>query len=534
MVARSESAETWLINLPASPRQSRIGFLIAIALIAGLGATAPFADVPLPRIDAFIPTVEVAVIITDFITAVLLFSLARIYHSRAVLALASGYLFTALIVIPHVLTFPGAFAPAGLLGPSLQSTGWLYTFWHLGFPLGMLIYACLKDEELTDPITVASNPFGVRWSLVITIISVCGLTWLAINADPFLPPVFLDATHLAPFSRFTLTFEALICVVALALVWRKRCSVLDQWLMIVALAFLSELVINGLLISARFTLGWYVSRIFSIFTSTIVLVALLSETTRLYGRLARSNAMLLREQNNRLMNLEALAASIAHEVRQPLTSIVMGGSALLRFLADTPSKLEKARLTAERIIAAGHRASEILDDIRKLFGTTDRAQDPVDVNGLTLSVLRAIDGDLKKHNIATRVELKAELPQIIGHHGQLREVLVNLIQNAIDAMDMVDDDRRVLRVKTGYDGDDAISIEIEDTGPGIDPKKSNKVFDAFFTTKPHGMGLGLAICRMIIERHGGQLVVSSADPHGAVFRIILPQMKLALDRELAA
>jgi signal transduction histidine kinase len=244
--------------------------------------------------------------------------------------------------------------------------------------------------------------------------------------------------------------------------------------------------------------------------------------------------MLLREQNNRLMNLEALAASIAHEVRQPLTSIVMGGSALLRFFADTPPKLEKARLTAERIIAAGHRASEILDDIRKLFGTTDRAQDPVDVNGLTLSVLRAFDGDLKKHNIATHVELKAELPQIIGHHGQLREVLVNLIQNAIDAMDMVDDDRRVLRVKTGYDGDDAISIEIEDTGPGIDPKKSNKVFDAFFTTKPHGMGLGLAICRMIIERHGGQLVVSSADPHGAVFRIILPQMKLALDRELAA
>jgi hypothetical protein len=148
MVTRSESAETWLINLPASPRQSRIGFLVAIVLIAGLGATAPFADMPLPRIDAFIPTVEVAVIITDLITAVLLFSLVRIYHSRAVLALACGYLFTALIVIPHVLTFPGAFAPAGLLGRSLQSTGWLYTFWHLGFPLGMLIYACLKQEEL--------------------------------------------------------------------------------------------------------------------------------------------------------------------------------------------------------------------------------------------------------------------------------------------------------------------------------------------------------------------------------------------------
>ena len=101
-------------------------------------------------------------------------------------------------------------------------------------------------------------------------------------------------------------------------------------------------------------------------------------------------------------------------------------------------------------------------------------------------------------------------------------------------MDMVDDDRRILRVKTEYDGNKAISVEIEDTGPGIDPKKSHSIFDAFFTTKPHGMGLGLAICRMIIERHGGQLVASSADPHGAVFRITIPQIRRGGDRELAA
>lgn len=534
MGTRSASAETWLVNLPATPRQSRIGFLVAIALVSGLGVTAPFADVPLPRIDAFIPAAEVAVIITDFITASLLFSLARIYHSRAVLALASGYLFTALIVIPHVLTFPGAFAPTGLLRPGLQSTGWLYTFWHLAFPTSMLVYAYLKDEKLIEPSTQASNLFAARWSVATVIILVFGLTWLATAGDRFLPRVFLDATHLSPFAHYVLTLEALICVVAFALVWRKQRSVLDQWLMIVSLAFFSELVINGLLISARFTLGWYVSRIFSIVTSTIVLVVLLSETTSLYGQLARSNAMLLREKKNRLMNLEVLAASIAHEVRQPLASIVISGSALQRFISDTPPKLEKAHSAAERIIAAGHRASQILDDIRKLFGTDERAQDPVDVNALTLTVLRAFDNDLKKHNIATRVELKAELSQIVGHSGQLQEVLVNLIQNAIDAMDMVNDDRRVLRVKTEYDGDDAISIEIEDSGPGIDPKKSNKVFDAFFTTKPHGMGLGLAICRMIIERHGGHLVVSSAYPQGAVFRIILPQMKRVSDRELAA
>jgi len=212
----------------------------------------------------------------------------------------------------------------------------------------------------------------------------------------------------------------------------------------------------------------------------------------------------------------------------------MGGSAILRSLGDTPPKLEKARLTAERMIAAGHRASQILDDIRKLFGTSESAQDPVDVNDLVLRVLRAFDSDLKTHNIATRVELKTDLPQVLGHSGQLQEVLVNLIQNAIDAMDMVDEDNRLLGVKTEYNRDDEeISIEIQDTGPGIDPKKLDKLFDAFFTTKPREMGLGLAICRMIIERHEGKLAVSSVIPNGAAFRITLPRRKVRLDRKRA-
>jgi signal transduction histidine kinase len=147
------------------------------------------------------------------------------------------------------------------------------------------------------------------------------------------------------------------------------------------------------------------------------------------------------------------------------------------------------------------------------------------MNDLALEALRALDGELKNHHIVTRVHLKPELPPIMGHSGQLQQVIVNLIQNAIDAMDSVDSGRRVLQVTT-EDRGDAISMTIEDTGPGIDPKKTDDVFGAFFTTKPHGMGLGLAICRMIVERHDGELSVSAADPHGAVFRIKLPQMKL--------
>jgi signal transduction histidine kinase len=534
MAARpqSDGTDTWLVNLPPTRRQTRIALFVGVALLVGLGVTAPFADAPLSRIDAFIPATEIAVIITDFITAALLFSQYRIYHSRALLALASGYLFTALIIIPHVLTFPGAFFPTGLLGAGLQSTAWLYVFWHVGFPIALLIYACLRDEKPTEPSTEAPTAFAVRWSVVIVVSLVFGLTWLVTAGEGFLPRVFLDATHIAPLSHYLIAFEVLICVVALALLWRKKLSVLNQWLMVVALAFVSELIINGLLISARFTLGWYVSRLFSIVTSTIVLVVLLEETTRLYGRLARSNAMLVREQNNRLMTLEALASSISHEVRQPLTAIVGGGGALLRYLGGTPPKLDKARSAAQGIIAAGHRASQILDDIRNLFGTAERAaQSPIDMNDLAVKALHALDSELRSHKVTTQIQLASQLPPIMGHCGQLQEVLVNLIQNAIDAMASSDDGRRILQVRTEHN-DDAISVDIVDTGPGIDSKKSDNIFDAFFTTKPNGMGLGLAICRIIVERHEGRLVVSSASPHGAVFRIMLPQMKSANPAEL--
>ena len=257
--------------------------------------------------------------------------------------------------------------------------------------------------------------------------------------------------------------------------------------------------------------------------SAYVLAALFAERRESEARLTSSNMMLERERSNKLMNLEAMAASISHEVKQPLTGITLNASALLRYLGDTPPKLEKARSAAEKVIAGGHRIGEILEDIRTLFGTTERAPGPVNMNHLALGALRALDGELKNHNVVTRTHLKPELPPIMGHSGQLQQVIVNLIQNAIDAMDSVDSDRRVLQLRTEHNGGDAISITVEDTGPGIDPKKSDDMFGAFFTTKSHGMGLGLAICRMIVERHDGELSVTSANPHGAILRVKLPQ-----------
>ena len=517
-----DESDSWLLNLPPTSKQRGAALIVAAALLMVFAVLAPFAGASLPEVDSFIPSIAATISVTDFITSVLLFAHFSIYPSRALLALASGYFFVALIVIANALVYPGAFSPTGLFGAGLGTGGWLYCFWHTGFAAALLSYSWLKGKEQTKLAHRASARFSIGGAVVIVFGLACGLTWLAIEGESFLPPLFVDRTHIAPAARYLLIFMLLFGSITLAALWARRRSVLDQWLAVVALSLICEMAFT-FVGGGRFSLGAYANRVFSLVTATILLVALLAETTKLYGRLARSNAKLRREQNNRLMTLEAVASSIAHEMRQPLTGIVTGGGALLRHVGGSPPKLDKARSVAEAIVASGHRASQILEDIRNLFGTNKRPEIPIDMNDLAVQALHALESELKSHNVNARIHLASQLPPVMGYAGQLREVIVNLIQNAIDAMDTVEKDHRVLQVRTEQNGD-AISLEIEDTGPGVDLDSDN-IFDAFFTTKSHGMGLGLAICRMIVERHEGRLGVSSANPHGAIFRIMLPQMK---------
>lgn len=238
--------------------------------------------------------------------------------------------------------------------------------------------------------------------------------------------------------------------------------------------------------------------------------------------LDRSIGELQRERNNKLMNLEAMVASISHEVRQPLASIASNGGAALRFLKHEPPNLDEARSALNSMVQGSHRASKVFDNIRALFGKADQGHEPIKVNKLALGVLHTLRDDLKDRGITTRTALRSELPPIAGHEGQLQEVLINLVRNAIEAMDSVEQDRRVLQVRAEQHGESAVALYVEDSGTGIDPKQLDNIFDAFITTKPSGMGLGLAICRMIIERHAGQLSVSPAQPNGSIFRVLLP------------
>jgi len=256
--------------------------------------------------------------------------------------------------------------------------------------------------------------------------------------------------------------------------------------------------------------------------SAYVLAALFAQRRETTAQLAHSNTMLERERDNKLLNAQALTAAIAHEVRQPLGAIAVNASAALRFLGKTPPELAEVRTALNDMKSDTHRTSEVLEGIRALFGKSNQKREQVEVNELILGVLQSSRKELQDHGVETRLELASELPLVEVHRRQVEEVIFNLVHNAIEAMDVTTDRDRVLRVTTALSGRDSIAVAVRDSGPGIDPKRLDSIFGAFFTTKSHGMGLGLAICRMIIEHHRGQLTASSDGKNWSLFQFVLP------------
>jgi signal transduction histidine kinase len=292
--------------------------------------------------------------------------------------------------------------------------------------------------------------------------------------------------------------------------------------MVAICMLISEMTLVAFAMTARFSLRWYVSRTLPAGISSVVLIALLSESMRLHAALLRANMMLERERKNKLLNVKAATSSIAHEVRQPLTGIIARTSAARRWLEQVPPDVNRAKKLLDDIEQAGFRANEVLANVRGLFEDTDQEEESIDVNNLTLDALKILHGELSDHGVKADVKLASELPLVMGHRVQLQEIILNLVHNAIDAMAPVKVDRRRLKVRTKRDGAEAIILEVEDSGRGIEPERLGSIFEAFVTTKPNGMGLGLAICRWIIERHGGQLTASSDGKTGALSRLVLP------------
>jgi PAS domain S-box-containing protein len=818
-----------LAYLPPTPRQTRLALVGGAVLLIGLAALAPFAGKPLPQANGFIPALDAIIFVTDLITASLFLTHFSINRSRALLVLACGYLFSALMVAAHVLSFPEAFSQQGDLARAARINFIIYLLWHLGLPAALFAYVWLRGKERTTP--------GPRTpAALVTISSVAGIfalvgcvVWLVAAVDKLLPsPRSTFHPFPDPVTPWLVNLTILICAAALFVLWAFRRSVLDQWLMVVVLASMVELAITGKFgwhhlehsggFGSRFTLGFYAGRsLFSLLTSTAVLIALLAETNKLYAGVARANmlgrivdasqalsseielpnlierlmaiaienaganggllilpsadeyqvraearatgdlievtmrrepvttsdlpqsavqqvistqklvllddasadsvyskdeyvrrknsrsvlclpiakqtklvgvlylennlapfvftpdrvavlqllasqaaislenaalytdlqlqvgllqllpvsawtlkpdgtpdfvnqvwlefsgqtldfirshpeawmtavhpedreaastgfwhgvrsgqgfsfetrslrardavyrwhlqqAVVLRDAEgkvlkfvgtttdiedqkraeealrqaqgdlariNRMTTMGELAASLAHELSQPISGAMTNANVGIRKLGSDNPNLDEMRGIFIKIVRDAQRATEILGRIRSQFEKGAPKQESFSVNEIISDTVTLLRDEAVRHSISVRTDLAADLPQILGDRVQLQQVAMNLIVNSIEAMKDVDGMREMI-IRSQLAENAQIFVSISDTGVGIPLQIAEQIFDPFFTTKPHGTGMGLRISRSIIESHGGRLWATPNDGPGAAFSFSIP------------
>jgi len=244
-----------------------------------------------------------------------------------------------------------------------------------------------------------------------------------------------------------------------------------------------------------------------------------TERTRAEEALRQAKADLAR--SNRVTTMGELSASLAHEVNQPIAAAITNANTCLRWLSRDQPDLEEARAAASRIVQDGRRAGEIVNRVHLLFKKDNAQRELVDLNEIIREMMVLLYSEAIEFGVIVRTKLAADLPQVMGDRVQLQQVLMNLMINSIDAMKDVDGTRE-LTIKSQRTENGQVLISVSDTGAGLPPQQADKIFDAFFTTKPDGTGMGLRISRSIVESHGGRLWASDNSPRGATFQFTLP------------
>jgi signal transduction histidine kinase len=518
------SQEEQLILSTVSPgaAQKRLALAVGVGLLIVfvLIAAGPLGSIQTKPVAAFVPAYATAMFVCDSITAILLFAQFSILRSRAILVIASGYLFTALILVPWILAFPGVFTPnVGLIG-GLQTTSWLYFSQHAGLPLFAIWYALSKGTATDTRLWRQSTRSAVALSVALTASLVSAVTIICVGAEARLPRVVLDSLHLSPLWPYAGAPVAFLSLFGLVVLWIRGRSLLDLWLMVVMCLYTIEIPLSYYPTPFRFSIGWYAVRVVGFLSSTLVLTVLLYEIQAIYGKLLEAVLAQRREREARLMTGDAVAATIAHEVRQPLTAMIASAEAGFRFLDRSMPHVDRAKETFTRIVADGRRAAEVVGSVRAIFRSDPRTRTSLDVNDLIRDALALERGDLQKHQIQVRLQPSTQLLEVNGDRVQLQQVLLNLITNAIHAM-ATEEEPRILCVKSEGHEDNFVTVSIADTGTGILPQDFDRIFSPLFTTKSDGMGMGLSICRSIIQAHDGRLWVSPNTPRGSVFQFTL-------------
>jgi signal transduction histidine kinase len=310
----------------------------------------------------------------------------------------------------------------------------------------------------------------------------------------------------------------LLTIAAMVMLGLTLRSKLDLWLLLALWGWLLEVALITLE-SPGGSAAWYAARALGLVSGLFVLFALIAESSRLYGQSVQQLEDQDRERERRFLIREAITASIAHELRQPLGAILLNAQSALKY---PDGQSVKMMVALNDIITSSHRANDIIQSTRAMFGSRTTEKRPVDIEALLRGTLDMIAGEARARGISVSLAVEGTLNPVRVNTIQIQQALLNIFQNAIEALARVKGRPRTLEVRCiAIPGKDDITIRVEDNGPGIEQDHRNKVFTPFFTTRNQGTGLGLMIASLVLEAHGGQITVEPLSPFGTAFVIRL-------------
>ena len=531
-----------LAIVPAPLQAQRYALAICVALFVAFCALIPFARVRLPRVEAFIPIYDSTLVLTNLVTAGLLlvgFSRSRL---RAVLVLASGYLFTALMALPHMAAFPGLFSSNGLLGAGPQTSAWLDALQHGGFPLFVICYALLKGREAGSAHSHPDTHAHVISAAAGALASVCLLALFATAGHQVLPQIVNGDA----FTTMMMTVSVLVwllSLVALAILGsRPPYSILDLWLMVVLCAWVFGIALSTVINTGRFDIGFYAGRVYGLLAASVVPIALLVEAGRLYGRL--DEALALAEERNvelarsreelaRAQRLEAigqLTGGVAHDFNNLLT-VVIGNLELIAGTRGDPEKIERL---AQGALKAARRGEHLVRQLLTYARRQISHPQTVNLNELITNIENLI-----RRIIGEQIEIVSLLSPILApvqiDPAQFETAILNLAINSRDAMTgggRITIETQNVTVDPQYAANDPevtpgpyVMIAVSDSGAGMTPAVLARAFDPFFTTKEAGKGSGLGLSQVygFAKTAGGYAKIYSELGIGTTVKLYLPQ-----------
>jgi signal transduction histidine kinase/CheY-like chemotaxis protein len=507
-----------------SRRIALIVFCISFGLFLAL---APFAKLPLAPVPLFVPVNQVVLIVNDLITVVLLLGQLRLARSRPVLVLACGYMFSAVMATIHMLSFPGAFAPKGVVGGGAQSTAYLYIFWHMGIALFAIAYAYLRDHDGVLDAKWASR--AAAWIAAAVVLALAA-AYAAIEYGDWLPQLLAGNTYSSSFNVFRHGQWLLMAGAALA-VWRSaRRSVLDLWLAISLCASIFEIGLVAVLNAGRFDVGFYTGRVYSLFASSCVLVMLLIEQVRLHADLARARDDIARQMEAERALRQAdtrkdeFLATLSHELRNPLAPIRNAVQLLSRMplpepAAGTVAVLDRQSRHLTRLV------DDLLEISRITQGKLQLHIQRVSLNACVRDAVEAVRGAIGSASQRLEFELADRELMADGDGTRITQCVLNLLTNASKFTPA----GGTIRVELLAHAGDTAVISVSDTGVGIAPEHLGQIFDKFSQVSPAlqrthgGLGIGLALVKALVQLHHGEIRAMSAGPgKGSTFEITLP------------